>query len=263
MLTTLLKSSNLYELEKAINNKDIYKIIVKSSNLSELGLSGSDLEVNNLPKILFSKEGINLNAEYPVFKKIEDEYDTDSEVKMHSMHSSLDLDSPSFLRKRESKDEPLEKINESDPPELKAFITVLKDSESLDNLSNEDKNNLISQFKETLQKEKNVKNKFYAKLSRPGSRTKLRNIIDKYVRCEKDENISTLSNLRKKIIRDGYLIMDPTPDENGNWIYKESEKLNNVFGKELKNNSITARSLYEIIRRSLNETDINNVNSKF
>ena len=57
--------------------------------------------------------------------------------------------------------------------------------------------------------------------------------------------------------------MDPEPDIDGNWTYKETEKLKNVFGKELKNNIVTDRSLCETIRRSLNETQINKQNIKY
>lgn len=264
MLKTLLKISNCYELEKAILDENIVKIIAKSSNLSELGLCDFDLEKTKISESLFLKREHTFNSTNTIdFDKSNEECEIKPMSMIHESRSSLDFDSPSFLRKREEKDEILQNVKVSDPPELKAFILVLKNSESLEDLSNTEKNKLITHFKETLQKEKNIKNKFYAGLSRPGARTKLRNIVDKYVRGGKDNNIISISDLKNKIISDGYLIVDPSPDVEGNWTYKESDKLKQVFGKELNNNVINDRSLYEIIRRSLNEVDVNKVNSAF
>ena len=56
------------------------------------------------------------------------------------------------------------------------------------------------------------------------------------------------------------MLIDESPDKQGNIRYKESEKLKKIFGKDLKNDSITDQSLTEMIQRSLNEVEITKLN---
>ena len=279
MLVKLLRLSNVYELEEAIHKNDISKIIAKSLNLSEIGINDFDLEeytefYNDLKfrsycqknyqdnKIQESRGSIDL-SDFDCEKIEEDDLNDAPAILLNKVSEirSIENDQPAYLRKR--KEDVLDEISDSDPPELKAFISILKNSQTLNNVSIEEKNNLILKFKEALLHEKNIRNKFYARLSRPGARTKLRNAVDRYVLNGKCTELNKITDLKKKIINDGYLVMDPEPDIDGNWTYKETEKLKNVFGKELKNNIVTDRSLCETIRRSLNETQINKQNIKY
>ena len=68
---------------------------------------------------------------------------------------SIENDQPAYLRKR--KEDVLDEISDSDPPELKAFISILKNSQTLNNVSIEEKNNLIVKFKEGIAARKKYK----------------------------------------------------------------------------------------------------------
>ena len=177
-------------------------------------------------------------------------------------HESISANSeePAFIRKRTKEKQFI--VKEKDFPELKAFLEVLNNSELLKNLEINKKNQLIEEFKEKFKEQISIRNKFFSSLPRPGSRTRLRNVLDRYVRGSSDDLV-TISDLKDRLITDGYLKNLNSADDQGNIRYEETEKLKDVFGKKLINNSITERSLIELIKRSLDETDINTLNVKF
>ena len=203
----------------------------------------------NSKQLLFNKASYSISQPTEKLKQL---IDTLDDEKDHNVDSEI----PAFLRGR---DDELHQAEPSDPPELKAFIKVLSESEDLQSISIIKKNKLIEEFKNKLDEEIAIKNRFYAKLARPGARTRIRNIVDRYVRGN-DKTILTISDLKKKVINDGYLTIDPSPDAQGNMKYKETEKLKSIFGKDLKNDSITDSGLNETIRRALDEIEVTSLN---
>ena len=56
------------------------------------------------------------------------------------------------------------------------------------------------------------------------------------------ENIKSISKLKKRIVEDGYLVIENSSDKQGNVRFKESEKLKGVFGKDLKTTQLLTSS---------------------
>ena len=266
MLKNLLFINNLAELEEAIIKNDFHSMVIRTTNISVLiddGLKIDDYFLGETSDISSNETKLSVVSQSVAkFETLDDEKFTEDITENENTQFNFDEieEKPAFLRKRRSTSENLEKINKNDPPEIKAFTEVIAKSKILNSLNNEEKNKLIETFREKLKDEIKIKNQFYATLSRPGARSKLRNIIDRYIRSSNDENIKSISKLKKRIVEDGYLVIENSSDKQGNVRFKESEKLKGVFGKDLKNNSITDQSLNETIRRSLNETSVNTLN---
>ena len=264
MLKKLLTQNNFTELENAIKNKDFDLMVITCSNLSILKTYKLQSDTDIFDSYFNSEEINNTLYNHKIFdsnriSESKSSVTNESDYEEVGQISMLE-EKPAFLRKREQKQEMLTKVKLNDPVELQVFIEVVTRTSILEHLNEGEKNKLIEEFQDKLLEQIKVKNQYYAKLPRPGAKSRLRNIIDKYVRGRNDISIDSISDLKKRIVSDGYLLIEESPDKQGNIRYKESEKLKKIFGKDLKNDSITDQSLTEMIQRSLNEVEITKLN---